>query len=239
MREKSADAKHPHSKHKIFQKLKSNNHLTYIIFKFNINYMKKIYAPNNTGSSYLIIIIASVAVLVLALGGYFLFFNKSGSNPLTRLTNKCTSSEKACELIENINKYRESKKLSPVRFDGEVCAKIQNFTNDMKEIYSDNSVKLNNDSVKENLDRLRNDSKYESLIGDYTLSDKEIDNDRRIRYFIRIIETNNLETDVKKYSDSYQELFAGDYNTACITTSSKEIKGDYDFASFYFVNFKN
>lgn len=201
--------------------------------------MKKLTVPNNTGSTGVIIVVAIVGVLVLALAGYLLYINKSTKlNPIAQLSNKCAASEKDCEIFDSINSYRETKKLSPFKYDKNVCTKIQEFTNDFKEMHSDGK-KINNSILSSNLRKLGNDSKYEELLGDpNTYTEEQKNKEKRLKYSIRVFETKNATTDIEKYNSDYIEDFEGDYTFACVTSSSADVKGDYDFTSIYLVEFK-
>lgn len=194
--------------------------------------MKYIYAPNNKGSSYLIIVIAVVAVLALSLGGYFLFFNKSGANPFSKLTDKCTSSDKACEIFENINKLREEKKLSKLKYDNEYCSKIQNFTNDLKEALNEE------EKFTVTYDKLRNDSKYEEIIGDYSKIDEDLNNDKREKYYIYAGEASKWSTKSDNWNKSYQDIFSSNYEIGCVVTSDSKVKGDIDLIGIFLVKLR-
>jgi len=202
--------------------------------------MKNNFAQNNKGSTYIIVIVALVSVLILSIGSYFLFFNK-GSNPLLVLTNKCSGNEKACTHFDNINKYREEKKLSPLKWDSEICSRIQSFANDLKEIYKDESNVVFNTSTRKTFDNLRNDSKYKDLIGEYSGIEEERNKDRRVMYDIQVKELGDLKVDLdnRVYGPKYKEDLTKSYTHGCIVVSDPKIDGKNDFAAFYFVELRN
>ncbi len=194
--------------------------------------MKYIYAPNNKGSSYLIIIIAVVAVLALSVGGYFLFFNKTGSNSIINLTDRCTSSEKACEIFDNINKLREEKKLSKLKYDNNYCSKIQNFTNDLKEALS------KDEKFTVTYDKLRNDSKYEEIIGDYAELEEDLKKDKREKYYFYAGESSKWSTKSENWNKSFKDIFTSDYEIGCVVTSDSKVKGDIDLIGIFLVKLR-
>lgn len=197
-------------------------------------------AQNNKGSTFIIVIVALIAVLILGMGIYFLFFQKT-SNPFLFLTSKCSGNEKACTHFDNINKYREEKKLSPLKWDSEICSRIQNFANDLKEIYKDESNVVFDTATRKTFDNLRNDTKYKDLIGDYSGIEEEKAKDKRVKYDIHVKELSDLKVDLdnKVYGPKYKNSLTEPYTHGCIVVSDSKLDGKNDFAAFYFVELRN